>query len=523
MIKKFVAVTAVILIAASLVSCKTTKVGKQVDSTTEISMLFMEPGNAPYKDDWLILQEIAKRKNVKLNLQVVPGRDYTQKRQIVFASGELPDIIVNCWPDQMSQYAADGVLLPVSDYLDKLPNLKTVISEWDLQDTIKNISEMDGKFYVLPDFRKELSGTQCFAIREDIFKANNIPVPETYEDLFNALVKLKKVYPDSLGFGDGYQGKMFMSFIPESFNTNGGFSIPYGYSYHFENDEWYYAPTSNEYKTFLTYMNKLAKNGCLDPEAFTQDTKQAEQKTLNNKYFVTVCNGPQDAKRTTIELQKLGNSNAKMTAIYPLAGPTGLRKVKPSSKNQGGLAMPASVAKRKDFDKVLAFCDWLYYSEEGAILTSYGVEGVTYDKKDGQYVLKPDIKSGANPNGTIELQKEYGLGGLQGLYTLVPDRVPEEAKKANADPEQYTFDRYIKDHDMETPDDPIIKMTADQRERSKLLITKLNDYSNNMIMKFIYGQESFDNWGNYVQECNKKGAQELLEIVRTAWKENRKK
>ena len=75
---------------------------------------------------------------------------------------------------------------------------------------------------------------------------------------------------------------------------------------------------------------------------------------------------------------------------------------------------------------------------------------------------------------------------------------------------------------MTTPDDPIVKFTDEQTERTQLLITTLNDYTGQMIVKFIFGQESLDNWDSYVEECRKKGSDELMQIVNEAWEAQNK-
>lgn len=519
--KKTIAVILAFASVAALASCGSDDT-KSADGSSKVTMLFMEGGSTPFKSDWEVLKRIKEKTGVEIDAQVVPGKDFATKKSTLFASGDIPDIIVNMWPSETSQYAKEGLVLPVSDYVDKMPNFKEILETWDLDATIKDISEMDGKFYILPLMTKELGNTNCFGVREDIFNKHNIPLPTTYDELRQALKQLKQLYPESLGTGDLYNGAMIMSFVAESFGTNGGFSLPYGYSYNYDTEEWYYAPTSEQYKTLLEYLNGLYNDGGLDIEGFTQDSNQYSQKVLNSQYFVIPINGPQDAKSNTKNLQDNGVPDAKFTALYPLAGPTGLRKVKPASKNQGGLTLASTLKDRDDFDKILDFCDWLYYSEEAAIMSTIGFEGITYDMVDGNPVMKPDVRTANNLEGTVNMANDYGIGQW-GLQSLVTDRVPDNIKKVVQDPDQLDFNQYLVDHDMKTPDDPILKFTDEQAEEVNLLTSTLNDYTDTMIMKFIYGQESLDNWDAYVNEVKSKGSDRLMEIVNQAWVENNKK
>ena len=517
-LKKIVAIAMVVLTAVVSAGCKE----KAENEKTKISILFSEGAGATYKDDWLIVDEIEKRQNVELEVQVVPASDYATKRSIVLASQDIPDILANTWASQVSQYAIDGVMLPVSDHLDKLPNLKKIISNWKLESTVDDISELDGKFYVLPAFEKEPVSTNGFAVRQDILEKHGLKEPSTYAELAELLVKLKELYPNSLGLGDIYNGNLIMSFTASCFGTKGGYSIPYGYVYDYGKKEWYFAPVSEQYKEMLTYFNELYKLGCLDMEGFTQDSGQFKQKIMNSQYLVGPASGAVSAEDYTNLLRDMGNKDAKFKMLYPLAGPHGLRKGKPCSRYVGGNAMPASVAKRKDFDKVMSFVDWLYYSEEAAVLSKLGTEGVTYEKNGEDYKMKDDIKTIFNTAGTKELVKDFGMSN-NGLQTLAADLVPRKMMKLIEAPNVEADKKYLIDNDMVDYDDPLVKFTVEQSEEVKLLYTTLNDYTNTMMMKFIYGEESFENWDSYANKCKELGSEKLISLVKKAWAENNKK
>ena len=83
--------------------------------------------------------------------------------------------------------------------------------------------------------------------------------------------------------------------------------------------------------------------------------------------------------------------------------------------------------------------------------------------------------------------------------------------------------RYLIDNDMVDYDDPLVKFTEEQSENAKLLYTTLNEYTNTMMMKFIYGEESLENWDKYVKKCKDLGSDKLISLVKKAWKENNKK
>jgi putative aldouronate transport system substrate-binding protein len=511
--KSVVFLAGMLMLAAVLGGC-----GKQSADggagPVEISILFSESGSAPYNSEWAVLKEIEKRQNVKLKLEVVPDSDYQTKRGIVMNSGLMPDLLSNTWAGEVSPYAVDGIMLAVSDYLDKMPNLSGKITGWDLEDEIENIREMDGKFYVLPGFSKEMSGNLGFGVRKDVFDKYRIALPDTYEELFEALAKIKRLSPDTLGFGDPFKGNLMMSFIASSFDTKGGWSLPNGYAYDYNKREWYFAPTSQQYKELLMYLNKLYQAGGLDSEAFIQDGNQFKQKILTEKYMV-MPGSISEVRAMNNELSRLGVEGAKFEMLPPLAGPHGVRGTKPTSRYNGGMAMPATVAKKADFDKILAFCDWLYYGEEAAVLTKVGIEGLTYTVEDGQISIKPEIKVAKNPGGTIDWWKDYGVG-MMSIVSLAPD-LPRYIEEQITNPVDFAYTAMLRENNYIPKDDPLVKMSTEQRDNSKLYYTTLKNYYDQMFMKFIYGQESFDNWDAYVKNCEAKGSLELIRIVSEAW------
>ena len=67
---------------------------------------------------------IEENADVKLNVQSIPSSDQATKTQAVFNSGDIPDIVTKTFPT--ASYALSGLLLPISDYVDKLPNYQKI-------------------------------------------------------------------------------------------------------------------------------------------------------------------------------------------------------------------------------------------------------------------------------------------------------------------------------------------------------------------------------------------------------------
>lgn len=479
-----------------------------------ISMLYADNASYPYKEDWMVLREISKRTNVNLDLNVVPDSDYAEKRQILLSSGSAPDIITHTYANQVSDYATSGVLLPISDYMEYMPNLTEKIERWNLQEEWDSLKELDGKVYVAQGFSEYLTQSIAMGARKDIFEKYGLSIPESYEELYEDLKYIKQQDPSIVGLSDRAKGDLLLSMLARCFDTNAGYSLPSGYTYDRTNEEWVFAPTSDNFKEMLQYLNKLYNEGLLDPEAFTQDTNQFKQKLYNGKVVVAgMWLGEEDTFTPEIQAAT-GNPDADFDAILPMAGPRGTRATKSASRLNGGFAISASAKDKPYFYQLLKFVDWLYYSDEAIELNSWGVEGETFTvNENGQKELMPNVINYRHPDATFSLQRDGGCNtnSLQICYDT------EYLAYAN-DEDYQTFMNTMREENMIPEDDPNLKFTDEELEEQKIIVSTLVDYYKEMTMKFIYGQASIENdWDSYVQECSTKGVDKLMELVNTAW------
>ena len=132
-------------------------VGDQFKATEPLtfSIALQQPPYYPLKEDWLFWSELTKRTNVKFEPVAVPLSDYEQKRSLLIGAGDAPLIIPKTYHPQEDAFVSSGAILPVSDYLDLMPNLKDKITKWNLKPEIDTLRQSDGKFYLLPGMHEE--------------------------------------------------------------------------------------------------------------------------------------------------------------------------------------------------------------------------------------------------------------------------------------------------------------------------------------------------------------------------------
>jgi putative aldouronate transport system substrate-binding protein len=477
------------------------------DEPVTFSVLFPERAEHPYSDDWLVVQEILKRRNVILDVQTGPDSDYLTKKNLVFNSGDIPDFVIKNFPDQIPGFASSGVLLPVSDYWDEMPNFQKLVADWELDPDLEALELNDGKVYMLPGFKPYRQQVQQWSIRMDLLEKHDIEVPQTQEELLEALVILKQNYPDMVGMTARWGGAHLLNMFGFTYKTHAGWGSHIFYEH--DNERWVYAPATDNFREMLRMLNRFMEAGVLDPEAFTQDTSQYQQKIVTGKAVAShdwVTKGMGSLNR---ELEAAGVEGANWQPYLPPESTMGVRAVPPADRFNVGTVIANRAASEPYFDRLLQFLDWLYYSEEGMVLTSWGVEGVTFEVVDGRRELLPHIEFWRNPEGDLH---RWDLGLDAFTINMHPEWLDYQSPERIA-----TFLQEVSAKGYIAPTQPPVVVDSATQEFIDLTLPPLNDYVNTAQLEFIYGHLDLDaDWDEYISTLEGRGLRELEERVNEA-------
>ncbi|WP_025747389.1 ABC transporter substrate-binding protein [Caldicoprobacter faecalis] len=490
----------------------------------KFTMLYRDHPSYPYREDWILWDEIKKRTNVELELTIVPMSDYEQKRNLLISTGEAPEIVPSTYPGQEVNFIPAGAIIPVSDYIHLMPNFSRQIEEWNLQEDLKTIKQKDGKFYVLPGLREIAVADYSLAIRTDIFEKHNIPIPESWEDLYNALKKLKELYPDTYPFSDRWKGDALLNFASLSFGVQGGWGAGNGIYYYRDRDEFGFYPITDEYKEMLKYFNRLVKEGLMDPESFTQEDEIAvNQKFATGKSFVISTNTQEIISMRQKMKETLGEGNFKVDMLPPLEGPKG--RVISGMRLDNGIVITKKALDNPNFEALMKFVDWLWYSEEGQTLTRWGVEGVTYKKVGDKFELLPGIKAGylginVDDENAKDLRNDFGMGNGVFIFSIYNGH--KELMYSYMTEEARNFIQKANEICTLRPPAPPVLMDEVEREEANMISQSLMDYVKQMTLQFITGQADIEkDWDAFVQECKAKGSDRLVQMTNEIYQETK--
>ncbi len=474
-----------------------------------LTVLYNEREARPFQEEWLILEEYRKRQNVVLNVQVGDDADYGRIINQTFESGNIPDIVLKVWPDSIENYAAAGILLPFSDYENLMPNFRAYIKEHNLASELDKLRLSNGKYYILPGYQRKIQ-VQQWIYRRDIFEEQGIEIPNTYAELFEALVYLKEIYPDTTPLTASWGGAHLFAMM------GAGYGIPAGWAgtrdYNYEEDRWQFAPATENYRELYRFLNRCYAAGILDPAIFTQSNEDFNHKLQDGRALVTVTWITSGFSSWNETLRENGFPAGEWAALPVPESTLGIKALPPVNPFRKGLVVPARVINESYFEELLKFLDWAVYSEEGLTLTTWGVEGVTFENTPEGKTYLLTIKTSNNPAGTLDITEEYGCDTLFNLNENVEF---EDYKKP---PEIVAFLARSLAAGETAEMAPQLALEANAIEALRIIDTEITPYVAAASQDFITGRLSIDeDWAGYLAALEKRGYKTMEEIWNIAW------
>lgn len=369
--------------------------------------------------DWsenLVYQTMKDLTNVSVEFLHPPVGGEKDAFNLMCASGDYPDAIQYGWltvPGGPANYISDGVIIPLNDLIDQYaPNLKAYLAEHPEFD--RQIKLDDGTYYVLPSIYAdmELATHQGPVVRADFLDEIGMTpeeFPTTVAGWEEMLVKVRDC-------------KELEGVIPYFFETMQNITDcplilgAYGIKQEFYNDGGTvkYGAIQPEYKEFLKTLRRWYEMGLLDPEFAANTAKLRDEKVTSDRVFAFIGSMGNSITRYTAMCRD-ANPDFK---LLPMPYPTLEEGETPIVGQQGwnytgaGLAITSAC---ENPELIIKFYDY-FYSEEGHVLSNWGVKGVTYDlDAEGNPYFLPLVAE--NPDG---LSREQAMA----KYTIWQSQSP---------------------------------------------------------------------------------------------------
>lgn len=480
----------------------------------EFGLLYRDHPNYPFKKDWEFVKHLEEDQKVTFDYENVPLEDMEQKRGVLIGAGNAPDIMPATYPGDESQFIGSGAILPISDYVQHMPNFLEKVEEWGLQEEIDAQKQADGKYYMIPGLHEVPKPQYSLAIRQDLWDDAGLEHPKTWEEFSEQLAVIKKENPDlDFAMTDRWSVNGPLEATMQTAAPNFGTVAGWGYGLGLQwsdggkGDEVVYAGATDEYRSLVEYFAGLVSDGLLDPESVSQEDDQAEQKFASGK-AAAIGTNDQTLLEYRDAFEETGDKDAEITQIVVPGGPAG-DYIPGGTRRESGLMFSADAAEEPDFLAMLQFVDWLYYSDEGLEFTKWGVEGETFEWEGDKRVLKDDVSWGLINEDAPKLLNA-DLGYYNGVFNLAHGST-EELDKSMLSDETIEFIDGMNETKEELPMPPAPAYDELDQEQAGLQQTALQDIVFQATSQFILGDRPLEEWDAYVAELEAAGMQEYVD------------
>ncbi|MEK4060019.1 MULTISPECIES: extracellular solute-binding protein [Paenibacillus] len=475
--------------------------------------------------EWHKRMEAYMGKKVEIEYNYIPSSEYDEKVKLMIASDDLTDFFVTPLFYDTSEMAGQGQLLELAQYKDLMPNYMNYISK--VKNGMKRVTNPDGEMYTFmetstPRFPEDrgmlIQNTSSY--RYDVFKANDIEIPVTLDEFYEAAKSLKKLYPDKYPVATKWNSLRSLfsaNHIKDEIFWNG--------------EKYVYGVLEEGFKDALQFANKLYADKLLDPE-YTIDTDDTlKRKALNGdnlmwltQWFTTPAEYTRTANDGKIFAVSLYPDNPKYGKAW--------QEVVNGNTPDLGWAAYGLSSKVKNPEELIKFIDY-QYSDEMIRLITWGIEGTTYTiGENGIPTFVDSLKNAKDP--WLEGDK-YGMRasrnhnpGLQMVsdarafvdfaatdYTLFNgkyEEVPIEKSQFLTSlpmPENEYVPSWLSE--------PSIQLTGDENQRISEIMNPVKTFVTEEQAKFVAGKSSFDDWQVFIDKVQKMGAiDEALKIYNDA-------
>ncbi|MCZ8514252.1 extracellular solute-binding protein [Paenibacillus filicis] len=467
-----------------------------------------KPPSGKDLNDYKIFQDIEAKTNIHINWDLTPGSSWQEKKNLLFAGGELPDAfyahgILNEDTD-IVKYGSQGILIPLEGLIDKYaPNLKKLLQ--DNPTYKKQLTAPDGHIYSLPTIDEGYSRTKStMFINKKWLDELKMPMPTTTDELYKTLKAFKE---NDLG-GNNKKDQIPLSFM-QNWNSDvnslfGAFGrmdrdVHKAANNHLsvENGKVIYTAVQPEYKEAIQYFNKLFAEGLADPESFTQDNKVLTAKESKGVVGVAFDWNP---------------ANQDYVSLPPLKGPNGKEPVWADYAN--GILLRGSFAitsNNKNPEATIRWIDYMY-DLKISLQFSRGVIGgdSLKERSDGKYDAIP-TPQGVNDEDFKKVPPTaYSVWATtKAVNDMV---VPTPSKMRTKIDVDNVYGKYLVDNAF-----PKTYFTAEESDQIARYLTDIDSYVSKMYAKWMLSGGIEKDWDDYVRKLNDMGLEKMLKIYQQVY------
>ena len=458
--------------------------------------------------DFQALRVASERTGIQIDWTTVSSDAESETFMLLVAGGTYPDLMANVarlYTGGEDKAIDEEVVIDLTDLIaENAPNIQELLdTDEDLKKSVLTGEGRISSFFSCYYEPGSFPNAGGMGIRQDWLDKLNMEVPETYDQLHDVLTAFKREYGATM-FISQSGSDQHQSLCAGYGVTNGDFFVVDGVvkSPYLEDG----------YLEYLTMLSTWYSEGLFDPDFITYGeddffNTHIEDATSgdNGVYYIDTdciknipdaCDDPdcnvvamQNVTKTPGETLHLGKEENRLLNKH--------------------WAISTACADAATLTKYANY----FFTEDGILLTNYGVENETYViGEDGAYEYTDLILE--NPDLPVTFAMHFYTDTQCIPYMNIYGR------------DDFTLtDKQLAAREVWQSDDidfawnmpNYVSLTADESSRYATIESDLDTLVNENITKFIIGDRSIDEYPDFVEEMKQMGIEEAVEIYQTAY------
>ena len=470
--------------------------------------------------DHPVVKQIEKETGLTLKFMHPPVNDDGTFFNTTIASGEYPDLFYTdkfqtTYPGGVEGAMDDGILLNVDDLIAKYaPNFLAMVDEYD-EGTgyIKTGIYGDGgaiiKFgsmFLAPYVNARVHYGPV--VRADLLKKYGLEAPVTLDEYTNVLRTFKEngiAVPLALPNIFNQAGFYNSNFIASAFDvTWNDFQVNDG--------KVSFSMIQPGYKELLAQLNSWASEGLIDRDSVNRSLDDSLALFENGTAGMVVYHNSMTTTALAVG-QSFDPDFAQLGLLFPRKAAEDQLKLARIVYSLNNYSWQISTA-CKNPELAVRFVDYLH-ADSTRLLTAWGLGNEEYPTftvdENGMRSFSDFMYNNPNYDFTTARQL-YTLNTFQVQYDDMMERqqyyLPEQL--AN-------WEAWVTRNDDTEKIPSLVTMTIDESREYADIVSRVNNFAEEKIYAFIFGEESLDNFDAFVEQIKALGIDRAVEIKQAAY------
>lgn len=452
-------------------------------------------------NDMQVIKDLEAKTGIHINWEVIKGSDWDTKVNLMFASGEYPDIILaTTAPLDDEEYGVtQQILLPLDDLITQYMPTYTERIAAESTNPVSGLVASDGKTYSVGYMVGQNINTNMeFFINQTWLTALGLEMPKTLDQLTETLRQFKNNDPNGNGQADevavemgldtGFYGIRYM--LPM-------FGIPCDpakWIYIDDNKQVQLTPVQPGFRQAMEWFHTMYTEGVIDAEMVSQDINTIETKLkagnigFFNAWRITAMGFDDGVMKDSVLYTPVGPEGTKASMYRLIEMANDGAYITNSNENVGESLRWLDAL----LDTETMFS--MYYGPNGWIKNADGQIESTVTGNE-------EIKEWLDVNSLFFAPGEY----ISKTFKMSPQRVEKtlycQAYEAAGVLQTYSND-YLK----------LAPLTSEKIQSTTLIETDINNAVVEYAANFIINGVTDDQWNNFVKLFDDMGAADYVKI-----------